>query len=309
VNGTVATPQGYESAGTITVNAGGTLLNSGASLVLGGGSRTYIGSVASPGGEINVTDQNMELYGALLVNNGTVSGTVNVNYGSLAKGTGAFGVVNVFDGGVFAPGNSPGIARASAVRFDNTSTVGGPLLSIELGGITPGVEYDQLHVSGPLSLGGTLDVVPIDLGGGVFQPGEGDTFDILTTTGGVTGDFATINLPELTGGLYWDVLRGATSLTLQVLTSRLPGDIDLDGDVDRRDAALFSQHFGMTAGAFWSSGDFNDDGITSLADWSILQSHLGQTLAASPVPEPSGMAVALTLLVGMVCIRMRARTA
>jgi hypothetical protein len=74
-----------------------------------------------------------------------------------------------------------------------------------------------------------------------------------------------------------------------------PGDIDLDGDVDRNDAARFAAHFGQTEGASWSTGDFDRDGAATLADWSLLQSNLSSagpaTLAA--VPEPRGWALAL----------------
>jgi hypothetical protein len=41
--------------------------NSGAPLVLGGGSRTFIGSAAVPGGELNLGGQTLEMNGALLV--------------------------------------------------------------------------------------------------------------------------------------------------------------------------------------------------------------------------------------------------
>ena len=73
-------------------------------------------------------------------------------------------------------------------------------LQIELEGTTPGVEYaDQLLISGNASLDGTLDV---SLTGG-FTPGAGNTFHILSFTG-LTGKFATLDLPTLAGGLSWN---------------------------------------------------------------------------------------------------------
>jgi hypothetical protein len=75
-------------------------------------------------------------------------------------------------------------------------------------------------------------------------------------------------------------------------TPLVPGDIDLDGDVDRTDVAQFSRHFGRTGGATWATGDFNADGRATLADWAILQSHLGSH-APTPaaVPEPATLAL------------------
>lgn len=55
----------------------------------------------------------IELNGALLVNNGSMSGRMNVNYGGTAKGAGVFGTVNVTEGGKFSPGNSPGLATVN----------------------------------------------------------------------------------------------------------------------------------------------------------------------------------------------------
>ena len=120
VNGTVSAPQGWESAGVLRITGGttpGQMTVGGSPLVLGGGSRTYVGANAAGqrGGTILLGGSTLELNGGLLVNNGDFialndggiqNGVVNVNYGSLAKGTGYYEEVNVTDGGKFAPGNS-----------------------------------------------------------------------------------------------------------------------------------------------------------------------------------------------------------
>jgi hypothetical protein len=83
----------------------------------------------------------------------------------------------------------------------------------------------------------------------------------------------------------------------------MPGDIDLDGDVDRGDAAVFSRHLGTTAGSVWTTGDFDGDQATTLSDLDILQSRMGERAGAAAtetrvVPEPSSAAlVVLGLLV------------
>lgn len=73
------------------------------------------------------------------------------------------------------------------------------------------------------------------------------------------------------------------------------GDINLDGSVDRHDAAAFFRHFGRTTGSTWTTGDFDFDSATTLTDLAILQARLdGPALAAAgsaAVPEPSGLAL------------------
>lgn len=90
-----------------------------------------------------------------------------------------------------------------------------------------------------------------------------------------------------------------------------PGDINLDGIVNRLDVALFAQHFGTAIGATWIMGDFTGDGRTSLDDLSILQRHLYsdgsvQVAPASSVPEPSTM-LCLLAGVGVLALRLHRR--
>lgn len=109
VNSTLATSD-FTNNGVINIYSGGSLANSGSSLVLGGGSRSYVNS----GGSLTTgPGTTIELNGALLVNNGVMSGRTNVNYGSTAKGAGVFGAISVTEGGRFSPGNSPGLATVN----------------------------------------------------------------------------------------------------------------------------------------------------------------------------------------------------
>jgi hypothetical protein len=90
--------------------------------------------------------------------------------------------------------------------------------------------------------------------------------------------------------LRFEALVGhfSTYSVVAITSTPVPGDIDQDGDVDRDDAALFSQFFGRDTGSTWETGDFNGDNVTTLADWSLLQAHLGP---AAPSPTASGAAV------------------
>jgi autotransporter-associated beta strand protein len=142
--GATANVRSFDSSGVITVSAGSTLNNSSNPLTLGGGSRTYVGSVASPGGTLNLGGQTLELNGGLLVNNGTVVGTTNVNFGSLAMGAGTYGSVNVTTGGKFSPGNSPGTVTTGAVTLGP-----GSAYQFEINDVkgTPGANWDLWKMS------------------------------------------------------------------------------------------------------------------------------------------------------------------
>ena len=113
---------------------------------------------------------------------------------------------------------------------------------IELGGTIPGAEYDLLTIDGELQIAGALTVEAIDAGNGLFEPSVGDEF-IVATYASHTGEFADVQLPGLSQpGAQWALDYGDSQLTLRV--GGLPGDVDIDGDVDRHDAALLVSHLG-----------------------------------------------------------------
>ena len=127
--------------------------------------------------------------GTLLVS-GSISGSaVTVNAGATLGGAGATGPLTVNAGATLAPGSSPGILSTGTVSLASTAT-----LSIELGGTTviAGTDYDQLNVTGGVSLGGSTLSVSI-LGG--FTPQLNDTFLIILNDGAdaIGGGFAGIS--------------------------------------------------------------------------------------------------------------------
>lgn len=109
------------------------------------------------------------------------------------KGTGTFDNV-VFDG-IFSPGHSPAL-----LTVGNTIYAASNVLEMELGGLIPGSQHDKVVHNGNATLGGTLDVVLIN----AFVPQLGNAFDIFDWNAGLTGTFATVNLPTLNPGLTWD---------------------------------------------------------------------------------------------------------
>ncbi len=300
----------FQSYGLLTLNAGPSaasptrLTNTGGSpLYFNGGSRTFIGSAASPNPQTAIVTSDLELNGALLVNNGTIDGTTNVNYGSLAKGAGMYGVVNVSQGGIYAPGNSPGISTAAAVSFDSTPvSSGAPLLQIELGGTTLGTQYDRLHVTGPLSLGGTLQVLLVNTA--TFTPAAGDSFDILDW-GSLTGTFSHLNLPALSAPLGWDTSQLYIDGKL-IVTPFVPGDFNRDGQVTSADipamlSALtdlnaYKTQYGLSDPNLIAIGDLNNSGTLTNADLQplldLIANNSGSGSVAA-VPEPTAIVLCL----------------
>jgi T5SS/PEP-CTERM-associated repeat protein len=255
------------------------------------------GTVALTGGTMNVgngvipviTPSTMRVESnGTLAGSGTVVGNVDVAGGTVDP----------------RPDFQSSTARTLHIDGDYTQEITGTL-SIELAGKLPG-QYDVLDVTGRANLSGTL-VLTLDQ----FTPAAGDEFDILTC-GDRNGGFLFKFLPPLSAGLSWSLDYGPNVVTLGVVSSTpLVGDINLDGRVDRLDAALFAQHFATTSGATWSTGDFDGDGATTLGDLALLQAHFGQPSAvlSAAVPEPASAVLAgigLTLL-AVVATRTRAR--
>ena len=70
----------------------------------------------------------------------------------------------------------------------------------------------------------------------------------------------------------------------------IPGDADLDGQVQFTDFLLLSSNFGMPGE--WGDGDFDDDGEVAFGDFLILSQHFNQSMTPGlrpvAVPEPRG---------------------
>jgi hypothetical protein len=131
----------------------------------------------------------------------------------LVSGRGSYVGPVVFMGG-FSPGNSP-----AAVKLDDAVLGPSNTLIMELGGVIPGTQYDQLVVGNHLSLGGNLDV---ELLYG-FEPSAGDCFELIA--GNFSGQFSSIALPPLDDGLTWDTSQLYSKGALQVVPE--PGSLGI----------------------------------------------------------------------------------
>jgi hypothetical protein len=262
-------------------NGGSIAIAFGTSRVFGAVTNAVTGLVVVSGGSQATFYDDVVNNGAINVSASGALQSTAVFFGALS-GNGVAGGGIVFIEGDMRPGFSPGtMAFGGDLSFGSLAAV-----EIEIGGTTPGSQFDEVRVAGSLFLGGTLEVSTI---GGYSPTLPGEEFTIVTA-GSRTGEFSEVlgtpsaSLP----GLHWTVRYTSTEAILT--TSALPGDLDLDGDVDRADAAKFIRFLGLAA-SDWTTGDFDNDNRTTLADLALLQSHMGTSIspsiAATAVPEPS----------------------
>ncbi|CAG0952200.1 hypothetical protein PHYC_00259 [Phycisphaerales bacterium] len=171
------------------------------------------------------------------VTGGTLSGSGTVTSPVLAN-----------TGGVVAPGSSPGILTVQG----NYSQSDPGELAIEIGGNAPGADYDELVVTGTVSLGGALRVQLIN----DFLPTTGATFDILSHAGG-TGAFSTIDAP----GFSVNYLPNSVRLTFIGLPPPCDPDVNCDGSINGFDIEATEQAINGDYSNFCQpTADLNNDG-------------------------------------------------
>ena len=180
--GIAIAPDPFTNAGTVTVEAGSSLVRSGdytqtaGTTRLNGGALSASGSIAIQGGSLEGT--------------GTVSGTVS-NAGRVRPGASA-------------------AAGTLTISGPYAQTTGGAL-DVEIGGPAPGTGYDRLAVSGAAALGGALNISLIN----DFEPILNAQFTILTF-GSRSGDFATYNGLMQSNGVAFSAAFSNDSLVLTV---------------------------------------------------------------------------------------------
>lgn len=143
-------------------------------------------------------------------------------------------------------------------------------------------------VSGTATLAGRLD---LQLAGS-FEPVAGQTFKILTASGGVVGDFSSVHKATAGGVALTPIVH---PFDVSVLAALL-GDMDRDHDVDFDDIGLFvlglgdPQQYEDLVGLPPSvHGDLDSDGDQDFDDIGLFADRLtGQTVlsAARSTPEP-----------------------
>ena len=171
------------------ISGSGSLIKTGTGIQTLSGTNTFVGPTTVA-------------VGTLLVDGSLVSG-VGVDSGATLGGTGtAAGAVTINDGGILAPGNSPGTPGTSTVGSLSLSNAS--LLNYDLG--TPGVigsgANDLTIVTGNLALDGILNTTALaGFGPGAYRLFNygGALTDNTLDIGTVPADFSASNFTVITG--------------------------------------------------------------------------------------------------------------
>ncbi|HYD04777.1 MAG TPA: autotransporter domain-containing protein, partial [Reyranella sp.] len=157
-----------------SLTGGGGLIKAGIGTLILNGTNTYTGPTTVSGGRLSV--------------NGSITSNVTVAPGASLGGNGTItGAVTV--GGAFAPGNSIGTLNVSGSVIQST----GSSYQVEL---DASGQSDRINVTGApgtatIEPGATVTALPA---GGAY--GRSTTYTILNATGGISGTYAGVSLPD-----------------------------------------------------------------------------------------------------------------
>lgn len=222
------------------------------------------------GRQLTQTQGDTYLNNADMASTGSYTGPALIEGGSL-HGQGTF-TADVEISGCAEP---PCLARLAPGNPIGSMTIVGDLtmyedavFTVELAGLDPVTEHDQLIVDGDATIGGTL---VIDLVNG-FVPQVGDSFVILTASTMVGTPFTVIS-PHQWSVDYED---NAVTITLESTScgTRQPADFNFDCVIDLVDNAMIT---GCLSGpdtpsvAPCNSTDLNGDGHVDLRDYAAFQ--------------------------------------
>jgi uncharacterized protein with beta-barrel porin domain len=154
--------------------------------------------------------------GVLIVDGNQSVTNVVLNGGTL-DGKGTVGSVTA-SGGTLAPGDPEATGIMTCLAPVNLASAA--TFSVRLNGTTAGSGYDQLNVTGAVNLNsdaGLGSTLAVSVG---FGSMVGDTFTILTATGGVTGTFQGLAEGAIitVGGMNFQITYQAAGGTAVVLT-------------------------------------------------------------------------------------------
>ena len=178
----------------------GSLTKSGAGTTTLAGTNTYTGNTTVTGGLLNV--------------NGSITSTAIINGGSLG-GAGTVGGITANSGGTVAPGNSIGTLNVSG----NAAFAAGSTYQVE---VASDGTSDKLNVTGTTTInGGTVNVIPT---GSLQSFTHGTRYTIITSNGGVTGQFSGLTAPQtssafLTFALAYDTTNVFLDFTFRQFNS------------------------------------------------------------------------------------------
>jgi len=197
------------------------------------------------------------------------------------------------------------------------------------GGGTPQAkdDYDQLAVTGNLSVGGGNLAVTMNVPSVNYKPANLSALDIATCGGTLNttpfnavaaGVFDSVDpSPAVRAAVaaHWtieadDVTYDGTGGKIVLDASNwtgFTGDADLSDFVDLADLSILAFNWESSTDMTWLTADFDLTGTVDLADLSALAFHWEQSASAGAPPVPEPMTVGLLVLGGAALLRRRRR--
>jgi hypothetical protein len=231
------------------------------------------------------------------------AGVVTVN-GANVGGNGRINGRVTNNGGTVSPGINVGTLTVENQFLQNAAGT----LNIELGGTAAG-QYDRLQVVGGFgavaNLDGTLDVSLVN----GFVPAVGNTFDVVTSTGGVVNSNV-ISLHSSDAAFY--SLAVVSGNILRLTTTAIPmqgiqGDYNNNGVVDAADYVAWRDALGSSA----TLPNDPTPGTVNQADYDVWRANFGRAggggtaAATAAVPEPTSGVLLLFVAAGACLLRRR----
>lgn len=201
--------------GTYTgnINGSGSLVKVGNGNLTLAGNNTYQGITHNQTGGLAFSSGN---FGGTLINNGTILDLGSgLSLSGAVSGSGGY-LGHVTFSGSYSPGNSPALVTAQNITFANSNT-----LTMELGGLTRGTQYDAIDASGNVTLGGVLDIKLINS----FVPAIGNQFNLIAAQS-INNQFSNVFCNNLPFNISCTVVNDGTKLNLQI-NEVLPPDSPL----------------------------------------------------------------------------------
>jgi autotransporter-associated beta strand protein len=176
--------------------------------------------------------------GKLVVNGHVLNSTVTVGSGGILGGRGNVAAATVQSGGILSPGDSPGTFTAGSL-----SLAAGSTFNEELGGTTPGTQYDQTVIPAGGTVGLDSPTLNISFLAG-FLPSVAQQFTIIKNRSGssVVGTFSQGSGFTFNGYVFGINYAGGSGhdVVLTVLAKNASSQVSLSksGPVDNRATPL-----------------------------------------------------------------------
>lgn len=199
------------------------------------------------------------------------------------------GTLGVMDGiGTLAAGTDLNLAEGAALEFE----------------IDNEASYDQLTILGDATLAGMIDISLLG------SPSVGQTFDILTTSGGTIDMTGLSVVGDGSFTLSLESMDTVLRLTASASTG-LAGDYNDDGHVDIADYVVWRNNLGSTTAML--PGDSTPE-IVDASDYTVWKDNFGASSGAlsglasnqQAVPEPSAFGLLIAAAMLAVVARRRA---